>query len=383
MNLKTIIKKTRSKSWLATAILSLIGSIIMLLGPVQPVFALSGCEPAQNSYHCLIMNYKWGWHNVTSLTYCFPQRDHTTYNSDGSHTYGSALPADRMASVKAAANIWNDNPKIAVKLTATSCSAKTDIQVYAYHDGADGYGGIASCTNDGKDWCYAGSGLIHLNIDIPNSKDNAQYLLHTAVHEFGHVLGLAHPCNNTCKGPVMSYATCPDSSHCPATPNNDDIVGIQVVYGWTPGGGGTCDLLIPADSSTSISTQTYLTDPLLTTTPLPTIPDPGTLVPALPNSTVLTSPLPTLNSTLTVPSMDDLVYGTDYIRDPEEKGPVAPPITGDAVSGALDMVNRLADPSVDAYATLEATGGSLSNEIQWVYDQANLPENTPNPAACN
>ncbi|HSW37277.1 MAG TPA: matrixin family metalloprotease [Candidatus Saccharimonadales bacterium] len=369
--------KNKPKAWLATTSLSLVAALAISLGMVQPVFALSGCEPNTDSYKCKIMSYYLGWRNVASLTYCFAQGAHTIKTTSGSV---SAVPlsADRQPAIKAAANVWNGIPP--VKLTVAACSAKTDIVIYGYHKGytpkAVNNLGAGGCVTDDEAFCQLNSGVVFMNVDVPNTKELTKTWLYAGVHEFGHVLGLDHPsCYKTCVGPIMSYATCNDKS-CPATPNKDDKVGIGVVYSWRSGSGGGCNLAPTTDTTSSTSSQTYLTDPLIATTPLPTVPDPNSIT--VPSTESITS-LPTVGTIdeLAVLAAPDMVYANLM---PVEAGPMD---TDVSIDDALATFTRLADPAVDANATLSATGGSISNEMNWIYKQIGLPDGTPNPAACH
>ncbi|HSW37275.1 MAG TPA: matrixin family metalloprotease [Candidatus Saccharimonadales bacterium] len=403
MSLKTLARssvtrrykqKGAPKGWLVTFGLSLVATIMLLLGSIQPALAdTARCRPDGGPYDCKLMDFKNGWRNVTSLTYCFPTSERTIETSYGK-MQGYPLPADYQKNVNSGAHIWSTTPGLQVKLAVSGCTSKTDIRIYAVHMGSGQRGivGLGGCSVDSSKYCQPGSGQIEVNIDQPNNDAHAQFWLNEAVHEFGHVLGLAHPCDNKCVGPVMSYATCPSADNCPADPNYDDIAGIQQVYRWpaTSNGGGGCNLVSATDTSTT--THTYLTDPVIGTTPLPTIPDPGSFVPSL-YDPITSGLLPTIGTTypVTVPDTSGLTSMVEGLVD--DGGPnslvtvdtptVMPPAGGSVIDGALSIVARLADPRIDAYETLAANGGTIRNEMDWVFLTTGVPVSSSDlPQTC-
>ncbi|HSW37281.1 MAG TPA: hypothetical protein VLG37_02835 [Candidatus Saccharimonadales bacterium] len=415
MNLKTLTnnpilnrdkRKINSKSWLATTAFSILATLVLGLGMVQPALAdTARCRPDGGPYDCQVMSeYPRGWHNVTSLTYCFPTKNKVLKWANGNHQ-GYPLPATYQDHVNAGANTWSTTPGLQVKLSPTACTSKTDIRIYAVHLGnkAGGELGSGACASydsgPENDYCAANAGQMEFNIDVPSNDSTATVWLHATIHEFGHVLGLQHPmaspCNNKCGGPVMSYGSCPGWNDCSDAPNYDDIAGIQQVYRWpaSPNGGGGCNLLTTTGTSSSTGIQSYLTDPVIATTPLPdpnslTIPDPGTLVPTV-SDPVATLIAPTVNVT-SVPDPNTLVSSVEDLIDsgPDFVAVSVPPSlipadTGSAINGALDTIQRLADPRVDAYETLVASGGAIRNEMDWVFMTTGVPVSSSDlPQTC-
>jgi len=292
------------------------------------------CEPAQDSYDCLIIaEYRNGWRNVTSLTYCYPRSDWTMTYSNGEKTYGSPLPAAYRSYVDAAANVWSDTPGLRVSLVPAACSSRTDIRVYGFHGRAKDAAGEAGCFADGKRYCRAGSGFVFLSVDDPADDKHAKALLHASIHEFGHVLGLDHPCDHLCGGPVMSYGSCRNTEDCSTLPDYNDVVGLQLVYGWPDTSGG-CEVsghLVRAGSPPVQVNLSDLTDRL------------GSLNHLLDDRPTVAGALPPARRWLP-PAADG----------------------GDVVAGAANLVARLADQRVDAYGTLDAMGGSLARGVYWL-----------------
>lgn len=273
-----------------------------------------------------------------SMTYCYGASnwDYTFTNDKGySETYhGFPPPSSLDDYIEAGPDTWASQPGVHAKFTFVgACDIKhndADIWVFGIHGKENHIGGAAVCWKAGKgDWCKRDVVWITDDHEMTTARGHA-YMVSAAVHEFGHVLGLSHPCQSTCYGPIMSYYSCahsPDGS-CVTAPSYADIVGVQLIYGWhdTPGGG--CDVVV------SPSTQ-----------------DPGARVvkpPVLPTSNLLDLiPGTTAAGVLqTLPYLDD---GDDVV--------------GAARGVVNEAASRVTDYHVNPADEADSAVGAVQNEV--------------------
>jgi hypothetical protein len=305
------------------------------------------CEPDPDSYDCVVLTK--GWRDVTSLTYCFPTTNRTIEFTGGAPSAdGFPLPPAWVPIVKSAAAVWNSTEGIRVNLVASDCSAKTDVEIRGFSgkhwkDGhATGLGGCYTFDGGPDDgFCAPPDGYVLISTDVPVNDDYATWNLRTVVHELGHVLGLGHPCDTRCHGPVMSYGSCTDRHRdCRTEPNGDDIAGIQIIYGWHAAGG--CDLL----GQQVRYTGTDLLGGLTAKVAGHDVGDAGREATS---------------------AVDRLVGGAGSRVRPIAAYALAdpPPGVGDPVAGALRAVIQLGQPNVNAARMLDTYGGSIDGELVW------------------
>jgi hypothetical protein len=215
-----------------------------------------------------------------------------------------------------------------------------------------------------------GGGLVAINEWYPASgpQVSSKWWIYNVVHEFGHVLGLGHPftnCNNSCVGPVMSYGSCPyvNGTDCgwAGVPNEDDRAGIRKAYYGTSDYQAGCTPKLPSPYDVSLDSGALLDDGSAA--------EGGGLGNAADLDDGVTVPGITL-SDLDFPAPDSA--GAVRLVPGEPRSLLGDP-TGVAFD-QLKLLQLLAEPAVDAYATLIATAGKGWKTVEVVLDDAGLPD---------
>jgi hypothetical protein len=136
----------------------------------------------------------------------------------------NALPSWYSGHVGHASSAWSGLPT-PITLNGPTNSGNIIVQSYSADDNAGGHGGCAS--TDGYGFCVSGQGYANYNFwsSYANRQDRPVYDKYTAMHEFGHALGLAHSQAYA----VMAY-DCYSETNCPQAPTQDDIDGLNAVY---------------------------------------------------------------------------------------------------------------------------------------------------------
>ncbi len=143
----------------------------------------------------------------------------------------SDLPSYYTSAVDAGAMTWHNYTNVYLSKNTSSAL----ITAYAYDYGNMDWAGKAF-VNPGFDSGTYTSGNIHLNRYACDSMDQAKRQI-VAMHEFGHVLGLAHNSNNksimygTSVGgeAISAYLNNPELI---TKPHQDDIDGITFLYSY-------------------------------------------------------------------------------------------------------------------------------------------------------
>ena len=172
---------------------------------------------------------------------CARDQQNLFWRGGGVALNATRLPERQRVLLEAARLRWNDSlPRFSFAQSGGAACARdgiTSLELVETPCGLDQFGAALAITR--SVWNGAGELVdsdVAFNADSYLVTDDAAFL-HVALHELGHVLGLAHAdaCGDSGSGTLMRAVL---GNRPFDAPQADDVAGAQAIYGGGGGGGG-------------------------------------------------------------------------------------------------------------------------------------------------